>query len=351
MDSTKNFNIFRNMVLFTGFLLVLFVVFQIKSILILFFVAFIIASALNPFINLLSKKLPRKVAVIIFSITAAILTFLIIIPLLSIFIKQAIMLMKYVPFYWAKAQAFIFNWIETRHIGISNVVDYVSRSKLLPNLSGIISTASGVGQNILSSSLAISTGLLGVIVFSFLLLIITLYMMMDKNYLLEKTLEMFPASSREKTKSIMVKISKKVGGFVIGQIVIMLTIGIVSMIVFTILGIKFSLILGVIAGLFDIIPLIGPLLSVLIIGIVAFAQKPILALWAILAFILIQWLTDTFVRPAIMSKFLDLHPLTLIFSFLVGGILFGTIGVILAPAIAATICVLIDELYKKRIKQ
>ena len=130
-----------------------------------------------------------------------------------------------------------------------------------------------------------------------------------------------------------------------------LTVGLIITVGLTLIGVNFSLVLGLIAAVLDIIPIVGPIIGATIVILVSLAQKPILALWALIIYIAAEWLADTFIRPIVYGKFLNLHPLTLIFSLLAGTAIFGFIGVILAPAFAATISVLIDELYIKKISK
>ena len=154
---------------------------------------------------------------------------------------------------------------------------------------------------------------------------------------------------RNQAENITTLISRRVSGFVIGQLIMMTIVGTMVTIGLLILGHKFPVATGTIAGLMDIIPFIGPMITTIVIVLSLLTQNPILALWGIILYMGIQWTTDTFIRPYIIGKFVDIHPLVLIFSLLSGAILFGIGGVIIAPLLALVFIVLIQELYVKKI--
>jgi predicted PurR-regulated permease PerM len=131
----------------------------------------------------------------------------------------------------------------------------------------------------------------------------------------------------------------------------MLTVGLFTGLGLWILKINYSILLGLIAGLLDIIPIIGPTIA-LVLGITAASSNGLLSVvLTIIVYIVSQWISNQFVRPILFGKFLNLHPIVVIFSFLIAAKFLGVWGVILAPAIASLIAVLFDELYIKTINK
>ena len=123
---------------------------------------------------------------------------------------------------------------------------------------------------------------------------------------------------------------------------------------FTILGlfickINYALLLGVIAGILDIIPIVGPTIALLLGISAAITKGTIWIIPVILIYLTAQWISNQLVRPIVFGKFMELHPLIVLFSFFVAAKFLGVWGVILAPAIAATLITLFDELYIKTI--
>ncbi len=355
MNLSQNYNIFKNLILYTFVLLLIFFVYKIQFIAILFFGAFIIASAIDPLVKILSKKMPRKAAIAILTITGVFLIAVFLIPLINIAIAQSLSFLKDFPTYSKKILSLIFQADSKGIIGLLDSLgfhkwtSYVKNIGILPNMTQITAFISSVGQNVLTSSLDITKSFLTSIMFMFTLAMLTLFMLIDKHYLSDKLFSFFPEEKREKTISIMRIISKKVGGYVISQIIIIAAVFILVSLGLYFLKVQYALILGILAAFLELIPVIGPIITALLIGFVALAQYPLLAVFALIMYGVSQWLVDNIIRPFVVAKFLEMHPLTFIFSLFTGAAFFGIAGLILAPAIAAVICVLIDELYLKKI--
>ncbi|MDD3013204.1 MAG: AI-2E family transporter [Candidatus Gastranaerophilales bacterium] len=327
----------KNVILFgLGTALIILSLILIKDITLLFFTSFVIASALNPAIDKMSKRIPRWSSVLIIYLAGFLILALFLIPFVNILIQQFILLMQNAPAYWTK----IFDEFNV----ILHKIPWIS-----PMVSHFTSTAAGYSQNIVAGSINLTVSLMQGLVIILTLAMVVLYMVLDKEQLKKGYLRFFPLSIRDRAESISGSISRKVGGYVVGQLLSMLAVGILTSLGLFIINVKFAVLLGSIAGVLDIIPVVGPVLALIIAILVAFGQKPILVVWTLLVYMLVQWITNTFFRPAIFSKFLDLHPLIIIFAMLVAATWLGVVGVIIAPAIAATVCVLIEELYLNNI--
>ena len=125
----------------------------------------------------------------------------------------------------------------------------------------------------------------------------------------------------------------------------MASVGVMMMIVLMILGVDYALLLGLITGILDIIPILGPTIAVGIILLVAYPLGLVKIILIIAGFLLVQQLSNYIVRPILFGKFMQLHPLMIFLALFLAEQFLGFWGVILSPAIAATICVLVDELY------
>jgi len=325
-------------------LLIVFIIgallFKFQTIALLFFSSFIISSALNPVVDWLNKRLNRTLSVILVYAFVFMLFLLVLIPLSSVIYSQMYQLIQQIPSIW------------------DNFTDFAAKSPVfrkslsrLPDISQVSGYAGSVGGNIINSSINFTLNFFSGLVIVFTLAMIILYMLMDKMYLREKFLRFFPEEKRERVKRISDTIAKKVGGYVIGQMIAMAVIAVFTSIGFMLIGLNFSVLLGILAGILDIIPVLGPAITITLAALVALSQKPILILWAVLVFGVVQWIVDTFLKPYIFGKFLNLHPLTIIFSLLICAFTLGIVGIVLAPAIAATVCVLIDELYLNKINK
>ncbi|OGI04705.1 MAG: hypothetical protein A2Y25_08005 [Candidatus Melainabacteria bacterium GWF2_37_15] len=335
----NNYNIFKNLILYTFVVLLVFFLYKIQQLLIVFFAGFILASAIDPLVEGLSKKIPRKYSLIVVCGGLLLTLLLFFIPFLNIFIQQILLFLERVPVYWEE--------IKNYTLGIDKWIASIEQAGILPNVSQIMSFASSLGQNIITGSIGLTKNFLTAIAFLLTTITVTLYMLIDKKQLTEKSLRLFPPAIREKTKEIFCIISKKVGGYVVSQVIIIFVLGLLVSVGLALIGVEFSLILGSLAAVLELIPIVGPIIAAVIIVLVALAQQPILAIWALVVYLVVEWLVDNFVRPFVFGKFLNIHPLTLILALFVGVMFFGVPGLILAPAGAAVVSVLIEEIYIK----
>ena len=116
-----------------------------------------------------------------------------------------------------------------------------------------------------------------------------------------------------------------------------------------ILGVDYALILGLITAVFDLVPVVGPAVALVIILISVCKMGALKITLVLLMFAFAQWAENNLIRPYVFGKLLDLHPLIIYFFLLVTAQYLGIIGLIFAPAIAATFCVLLEELYIKNV--
>ena len=154
---------------------------------------------------------------------------------------------------------------------------------------------------------------------------------------------------KNQAEEIIDSIAKKVGGYVLAQIITIFSIGFIIFIGLALLGVDYALILGLISAIFDLVPVIGPTIAFIIILIATLKLSAVKIISVILIFAFAQWAENNLVRPYIFGKFMNIHPLLIYFFLLVTAKYLGLIGVIFAPAIAATVYVLIEELYIKNV--
>jgi len=133
------------------------------------------------------------------------------------------------------------------------------------------------------------------------------------------------------------RVNKVVGRFVRGQLIVSVVVGGLVALGLSLLGVRYALFLGVLAGLFDIIPYFGPVLGAIPALVLAFLRDPLTALWTLLMFVAVQQLEGSVLSPKIVGEQVGLHPLTVIFSVLAGGELLGVTGMLLAVPAAATV--------------
>ncbi len=329
----------KNLVFLILVIILLKLIPQVSEFVMLFFACFVLACSMLPIVNWLDKKTKKRtLSVLIVVISAVVLTLAFILPVLIITFEQIGLFFQSIPDKLTELQTYLHHI----QIGSHALSEYI-------NSGSVLSNNEAIAKNILSQSWNITMGFAqGIIVFIAVVTIL-FYMLKDSIYMKEKFLEFFPDKLQSKANDISVKISQKVGGYVIASIISGVAIWILVAISLLILKVEFAFSLGLIAGVLDIIPVLGPTIALTLIILSAYQNGFIIVAIAIVLFLVIQQISNNVIRPVIFGKFMDLHPLVIIFALFVGGKFGGLAGLILAPAIAAIVTVLIDELYLKTI--
>jgi len=135
---------------------------------------------------------------------------------------------------------------------------------------------------------------------------------------------------------LLATVTRVVGGYLRGQTIASLATGSLTTIGLLVIGVPYALILGIVTAIFNYVPYVGPFTAGLIAALVGLFKGPWTAVLAIIVVVIAQNLTDTLITPRVMSDQVDLHPILVIFSLLVGGSLFGIPGMLFAIPVAAT---------------
>ena len=292
------------------------------------------------FIEKLQKFMNRKIAATIVVLAFMLLTFLTFIPILVASVNEIISFCESLP-----------KNIDTATTFITTKSAFGYRLADLLDLQDIMASMGGIAQNVVNKSIDITMNLAEICVFLIVFTMIVFYYALDKEYLEGKFVEFFPADMKASARSILETISLKVGAYVRTQVISMISVGVMVMIGLWILNIKYSFLLGLISGILDIVPLVGPAIALAAIVLAAYSAGWVKVILAIAVFFLVQQISNYVIRPFLFGKFMSLHPLTLFLALFIAQQYFGVVGVILSPAIASTICVLVDELYIKKINE
>lgn len=330
--STKNIIFFVIAILFIIFIT------KIKDIAILFFAAYVMACSLNPLVDKLSKKINRTLAAgLVLSLTVLILGAFFI-PIIVMAGHEIKSFVNNIPQYIETIKLFIIN------------TPFINKTQLAQiNIADFISSTSGFTTKFVNQSINISVNFAQAIIYFLAALIIIYYFMADKEIVKKTYLSLFPTEMKAKADEIIESISKKIGGYVVAQITTMSSVGIIMTIGLLLSGIEYALLLGLITAVLDIVPVVGPALALIICLLTAFKSGTLAMILVLVVFAIAQAAENNLLRPFIFSKFLDLHPLIIYLFLFITAQYLGVVGVIFAPAIAATVCVLIQELYIKSV--
>jgi len=301
--------------------LVLIVVFLIllyhaRSVLVILLFSIIISSAFEPLVDWFKKRgLGRILATLIIYLTSIALIGLFLFFVAPIIYQQLLAVINLIPGYSEKLSHSI--------IG----------SQIAQNINEIIITYGGSLLKTSTTVFSLLLSLVGGVVSAISVLLISFYLLIRGDGVAEFLRTVLPQNLENEVIGIWYKTQSRIGRWFRTQLLLSLFIGLVVFISLWILGIKYSLILGVLAAILELVPIAGPIFSGAASAIVALSQSLSLAIWVVIIFILIQQLESHILVPLIMKESIGLNPVLVILAILTGAKLGGIVGIILAVPI------------------
>lgn len=307
------------------------------DILMILFASFVITCAISPIINKMEKCMPRVWGVTLILFAMILISFLIIVPLITICTREAIQLVSNFPSVIDEIEKFL--TFEFFGKSLSSYITFDSVKE--PLTQG--------AQQIIGNSIVAGKWIANFFTTLFALTIMVFYFAYDEKRLKDKFIEFFPIQHKQRALCIFNNIASKVGNYVLAQGIAMIFVGAVTTIGLLILHNPHAFLLGFITCIFDIIPVIGPAIAIIIGLLTSVSGGIVLVLLTFLVYMIAQWSQNQLLRPIVFGKLLNMHPLMIIIALLVSARFLGFWGIVLSPAIASVICVLVDELYLNKI--
>ena len=180
-----------------------------------------------------------------------------------------------------------------------------------------------------------------------LALVISLYLLVDGPRFGERSLALIPSQHRAKAVFLQDNVARVLGGYLRGQLTLALIIGVLAGVGTALLGLPYAVVLGVLAGLFELVPMFGPILSVIPAVLVALFMPFPTVVWVVLFFLAIQQFENNVLAPRISGHAVGLHPLGAMFALLAGFQLAGLLGGLFAVPLTGVLWVLLGAAYRK----
>lgn len=178
-------------------------------------------------------------------------------------------------------------------------------------------------------------------------LIIGLYMLFDFDDIGKFVVNIFPEKKRNEVKGLLTEISEEVRKCVNGTLTVASMVFVCDSIGFALIGLQSPLLFGVLCGLTDLIPYIGPYIGGIAAVIIGFSQSTFIGVITIVIVVVVQTIENFILQPLIMSKTMKLHPVTIIIGLLIFEHFFGILGMILATPCIALLKVITNYVVKK----
>src|SRR3989344_2183294 len=313
---------------------VLYLLYLTRDIVVWFFFALIISILLEPAVSFLQKmRLPKILAVILVYLSIFGALGLVIYLISPAFVFEIQQFAQNIPLYFEKINPALSSF----GIGVSN------------NFQDF--TLSFVNQIKDSSTSIIRaiTVFFGGIASTFLIFVFAFYVSLEEKGPERFLVLLSPKKYEQTILTIFEKAQYKVAGWFGARILACLFVGIVSLVIFLLFGVEYSFILALISGAFTFVPFVGPLITALtVLLFVGVSDSWVVAIYIVIALIIVQEIENDFLTPVLMKKFLDLPPVLVLVAILVGGKIFGLLGIIFVVPVFGIIYEFLKEFLEKR---
>ncbi|MHA6261082.1 AI-2E family transporter [Sporosarcina sp. CAU 1771] len=303
---------------------------------------------LRPILRLLERlRIPRIWGILIIFLGAigliTLLTFLVL-PFLKL---QFTNLVDDFPTYFKELMITIDNFLSaslfSSYYEALNINIPVLIETLPANIGNIFTdTIGGIAVGVTSFVSALTGFILAIVTVPFILF----YLLKDGEKLPQYFLKILPPRMRDDAKNILKDADHQISSYILGQILVAISIGIMVSIGFKIIGMEYALLLGVIAMFTSVVPYLGPLIAITPAVIIAIVSSPWMIVKLAIVWTVVQLIDGKFISPQIMGKSLQIHPITIIFVLLTAGSIFGVPGVILGIPGYALLKVFVTHLFK-----
>ena len=317
----KKVEISHKTIIFTVFFLLgLWLLYFVREIILQLFVALLLMTILEPLVALLARiRIPRAISVIVSYILVLGLLGGMIALIAPALAQQTTNFVNALPSYLS-------------NIGINSVVSSDLAKGLLSQLGGIPGEILNFTVSVFSNVVAVVT----VLVFAF-------YMLLTHDKLKDQVGFLFGETKSQQIGRVVEAWENKLGKWARGQLLLMFAVGLGTYLGLVLIGIPFALPLAILAGLLEIIPILGPIVSAIPAVIIGFGISPLVGIGATANAFLVQQIESYVFVPKIMGKTIGVSPLVVLIAVTIGAKLLGIVGVIISVPFVLTLQVLIKE--------
>ncbi|HRY90849.1 MAG TPA: AI-2E family transporter [Candidatus Gracilibacteria bacterium] len=315
--------------------------YDIRGTLLIFFLSFLLAAALDPLIDWMqARHIPRSISVLLFYVVIFVLIGIFVTNVVSLVASQIVGISKSVgdfvtnitrdnsPVPWAK-----------------ELKPYLNQIYAAVDIKAAASQVQGALMIVSDKLLTISFGLFNLII----VLLLTFFMTVEEKTIENFLLSLFPSKYGQYISTRMEAIKEHIGQWLRGQLMVSIAAGFVSYIGLVMMGIDYALTLSILAGICMVVPMMGRVFAWALTFPIVFNQSPMLSLYMSIYYLLIQQVENNVLQPMIMNKAVGLSPIIIIFSMMIGYQYLNILGLILAIPLATIVAIFVQD-YTARVK-
>jgi predicted PurR-regulated permease PerM len=303
------------------------------------FIAIVLGTVIRPIVTWLHRRgLPRIAGLIFVYILLLTLLISFVLLLVPLIIKQGTMIAAAIPGYYQSLRGWMVNYPNQLIVRLGAFLPAT-----LPTLAPVLQQT---GPQVLATAeqaLGYVSTMAKTIFITIVIFVLAFYWTLDGPRTIQSLLLLVPQDQRESINKLILAMETKVSSFIAGQGILCLIIGILALAAYLLIGLPNALVLALIAGIMEAIPIIGPLLGATAAGLVALSIAPIKLVWVILATVIIQQLENNLLVPRVMRKAVGVNPFVTLLAFFAFSSFFGIAGALMAIPMAAIIQLLLDR--------
>ena len=334
-----------------------YLLYRFSNVLFIVFIAAVLATAMRPAVLWLERRhIPQRLGILLIYASLLAVTIGIVVAMVPLLAEQGAGLVEDVPTYYQdfRSQLTESNSQILRRLGRSmpeqlNVGPFVTAAQDTVGGQAVEPTSpeqqaeAADEQSVVGQAFGYVRSITWTIFGVLAVFLIAFFWTLDHDRVIRSSLLIIPVDQREEARELWETVEQKVGGYVRGEALLMLSIGVLSSISFLIIGAPSALLMGVLAGLFEAIQVVGPILSTVVAVIITLTAAPDKVIWVLGACLVIQQLENAVLVPRIMGRTVGVNPLVTLLAITAFGSLLGILGAILAIPLAAIIQVLLDH--------
>jgi predicted PurR-regulated permease PerM len=313
--------------------------YRFNQVVFMLFIAIVLGTVIRPIVTWLHRRgLPRMAGLIFVYILMLTLLISFVLLLVPLIIKQGTVIAAAVPGYYQSLREWMVNYPNQLVVRLGTFLPAT-----LPTLAPVLQQT---GPQVLATAeqaLGYVSMTAKTIFTVIVILVLAFYWTLDGPRTIQSLLLLAPQDQRESINKLISAMETKVSSFIAGQGVLCLVIGILALVAYLLIGLPNALVLALIAGIMEAVPMIGPLLGATAAGLVALSIAPVKLVWVILATVIIQQLENNLLVPRVMRKAVGVNPFVTLLAFFAFSSFFGIAGALMAIPMAAIIQLLLDR--------
>lgn len=327
-------SIIKILVIILGLLFLYFI----KEVLAIVFISLIFAAAITPFVDKMQKHgIPRGFGVLILYLILFGVVTLMIALLIPPVIEQLKQLSANFPSYYEQIVR-----------SLQNFQEFSASKGLTGNVEQGLQSITSTLTKFTGSLFGIVGGIFGSIFTILGVLVMTFYLALEETSLKKLLQSIAPAKYQPYFIQKTHQIQEKLGLWLRGQLILSVVIGFLSYIGLVILGVHYSLVLALVAGITEFVPYIGPIIGAIPAIFLASAQSPTKAVLVMILYVIIQQLENQILVPKVMQKTVGLNPIIVLIVTLTGATVGGVIGIMLAVPTATILSIFFEDFFAKK---